>query len=161
MRIKILFLLITLFLVACQKIDIIKVKNIERGETKIVVSLENKSNNNYYILAPQCQIDDSGYYFHGKLDSLDYTKSKLLDSLIYNIYKGDRISIPIVLIPAKNIKKITFKYDKNVNQYPTTTLYFPFNMKQERLKILANILKNKKIISGYNFYLNEIENKIE
>ncbi|AZA78981.1 hypothetical protein EG347_16400 [Chryseobacterium sp. G0186] len=98
MRVKILSLLIPVFLIACHQADIVKVKSIERTKRDIIVSIENQGNNNYYILAPECQIDNGEYYFNGRLDSSDYSKSKVLDSILYEIYKGDKTSVSIVLV---------------------------------------------------------------
>lgn len=159
MKNKILFLLVLMLLMSCQKKDFIQINDIERKNTEIVVYLNNPTNNNYYLLAPQCQIDDHEYYFHGQLDRMSYSKSKVLDSIIYSIYKSDREMISIVSIPAKSKKKIIFNFNKDVGKYPNTTFYSPFNMKHEKLKILTNILEKEKIISGYSFYSDSIIQK--
>lgn|GEM_PF-3152179 len=161
MRILKILIISTLFLfTACRKENSIIVKKINRNITnnEVIVELENLSNKNFYVLSPQCQIEGNGYYFHGKLDSLDYFKSALLDKSVFEIYKSERISIPLILISAKSVKKLNFKYYKNIAEYPKTTLYFPFNIKHDKLKAFSNKLKEEKIIPAYDFYSGTVSN---
>lgn len=159
---KILFIPIIFLFIACKEDNLIIVKKISPDKTnnEVHVELENPSNKNYYILAPQCQIEGNGYYFHGKLDSLGYLKSEKLDKIVFDIYKSEKISIPLVLISAKSIKKIKFKYHLNIKEYPKTILYFPFNIKHHNEKILGSKLQSQKIIDGYSFYSNKIINNL-
>lgn len=169
---KILLLIVIFLLFSCKKNkECIYVNEIKKKDDILIMSIENNSGQDYFILNPNLDVYTNRGADMIKTTLFDnYLKSKVMDSLICKVFisdceLNDEYFSQVIKLPKKKVTTLKYKYFQNfdeskVEYYPI----FPYNIDlrqknstKEKIHQLKKILDANISINDYKIYIDEIK----
>lgn len=153
----------------------ITLQKITKKKDFVEIEIQNNTGNNCYIISPQLGIYTMGGASMLKTEIISQIyKSEEIDSIICKVYREQcKIAIEydifsssyVVILPKKSSTKIVYQYDEN---YDEKDVKYDFNLGynlnqyssergKSKLSNLKLLMDNKKLVSGYELYIEEIK----